>query len=393
MNAKDLRRGLERRQERLLGRKNAPDRSFYNGVLTRFVHPVLTADHVPLAWRYDWNLQTNPLVIERLGINSVFNSGALYLNGTYLLMARVEGTDRKSFFAIAESQSPVSGFRFRPEPVVLADLDPEETNVYDVRLIHHEDGWIYGIYCAESKDPLAPKGDTAAAVAKAAMWRTRDFRTFEKLPDLVTPSPQQRNVTLHPEFVDGKYLLYTRPQDGFIETGSGGGIAYGFVESMENPVIKTETLLDPKRYHTIYETKNGAGPSPIKTAKGWIHIAHGVRNTAAGLRYVLYAFATALDDPTRVIAKPSGYLLAPRGEERIGDVSNVVFCNGAVRNDQGRIYLYYGSSDTRLHVAETTEERLMDYVFHNPPEAFRSADAVRQRLNLIQNNSKRSDHQ
>ncbi len=391
MDQNALRRRLERNQERILKQKNRPDRSVYNGGLTRYVHPVLTADHVPLSWRFDWDQERNPWVIERLGINSVFNSGALYLDGRYLLMARVEGTDRKSFFAIAESRSPVSGFRFRSEPILLEDDDAEVTNVYDVRLVRHEDGWIYGIYCAESKDPSAPRGDTSAAIAKAAMWRTKDFRTFQKLPDLVTPSPQQRNVTLHPEFVGGRYLLYTRPQDGFIETGSGGGIAYGFVDSMEKPTIEKEILLDPKRYHTVYETKNGAGPSPIKTPQGWIHIAHGVRNTAAGLRYVLYAFATALEDPTRVIAKPSGYLLAPRGEERIGDVSNVLFCNGAVQNEQGKIYLYYGSSDTRLHVAETTIERLTDYVFHNPPEMFRSADSVRQRLSLIRNNSQRSD--
>lgn len=383
----EKRRAL-RDQERLLNRKNRPDRTFYDGVFTRYANPVLTAAHVPLDWRYDFDADRNPLFIERLGINSVFNAGAIRLGDRYCLMARVEGTDRKSFFAVAESSSPTEGFRFRGLPLLWDGADPDETNAYDMRLVKHEDGWIYGIYCSESKDPHAPAGDTSSAVAKASILRTKDLIRFERLPDLVTPSPQQRNVALHPEFVGGKYLLYTRPQDGFIDTGSGGGIACGFLDSMEHPVIREEILLDSKKYHTVYEVKNGIGPSPIRTDRGWIHLAHGVRNTASGLRYVLYAFATALDDPTQVIAKPSGYLLAPRGEERIGDVSNVVFTNGAVLGDEGRIYLYYGSSDTRLHVAETTLERLKDYVFGNPPEAFRSADCVRQRLNLIESNRK-----
>lgn len=388
MSFETTKKQLLRGQERLLNRKNRPDRTFYDGVFTRFENPVLTADHVPLDWRYDFDPTRNPFLIERLGINSVFNAGAIRLGNRYCLMARVEGTDRKSFFAVAESASPTDGFRFRGLPVAWEGADPEETNVYDMRLVAHEDGWIYGIYCSEAKDPDAPAGDTGSALAKAAILRTKDLVRFERLPNLETPSPQQRNVTLHPEFVNGKYLLYTRPQDGFIDTGSGGGIACGFVDSMERPVIREEILLDAKKYHTVYETKNGVGPSPIKTDRGWIHLAHGVRNTAAGLRYVLYAFATALDDPTKVIAKPSGYLLAPRGQERTGDVSNVLFTNGAVLGEDGKVFLYYGSSDTRLHVAETTLARLVDYVFGNPPEAFRSADSVRQRLALIENNRK-----
>ncbi len=373
---------LKRAENRLVARKNPIDATFYNGVLDRHVHPVLTAAHIPVEWRYDLDATTNPHFIERLGINAVFNAGAIYHDGAFWLMARVEGTDRKSFFALARSDDGTSGFRFVGTPIVWDDLEPTETNVYDIRLVKHEDGWIYGIYCSERKDPLAAPGDTSAAVAKAGVLRTKDLVTFERLPDLETPSPQQRNVTLHPCFVNGRYLLYTRPQDGFIDTGKGGGIAYGFLDDFTRPVIKEEFLLDAKKYHTIYELKNGAGPSPLKTDRGWIHIAHGVRNTAAGLRYVLYAFATALDDPTRVIAKPSGYLLAPRGEERVGDVSNVLFTNGAIVDDAGRVYVYYASSDTRLHVATTTLARLTDYVFHNPPEAYRSLDCAKQRQAL-----------
>jgi len=371
----------------LLNRKNKIDEQFYDGVITRFINPVLTADHVPLDWRYDKYADTNPFLIERLGINSVFNAGALYFQNRYHLMARVEGKDRKSFFAIASSDHPTEGFRFESYPVITDDTDHLETNVYDIRLTQHEDGYIYGIFCSESKDPNAPKGDTSSATASAGILRTKDLKTFERLDNLVTPSPQQRNVALHPEFVNGRYLLYTRPQDGFIETGSKGGIAYGFIDSFAHPVIKDEFILDEKKYHTIYELKNGAGPSPIKTSKGWIHIAHGVRNTAAGLRYVLYAFATDLDNPTKVIAKPSGYLMAPRGDERTGDVSNVLFCNGLIKTASDEIYLYYGSSDTRLHVAKTDVDRLLDYVFNNPNEKFRSVDSVKQRIELIHNNN------
>ncbi len=302
-------------------------------------------------------------------------------------MARVEGRDRKSFFAVASSNHPDYGFKFEGYPVITDDIAHFETNVYDIRLTLHEDGYIYGIFCSESKDLTAPIGDTSSATASAGILRTKDMKTFERLKNLVTPSPQQRNVTLHPQFVNGQYMLYTRPQDGFIETGSGGGIAYGFIESFENPVIKEEHILDEKKYHTIYELKNGAGPSPIKTSKGWIHIAHGVRNTAAGLRYVLYAFATDLNDPTKVIAKPSGYLMAPKANERVGDVSNVLFCNGLIQTENDEIYLYYGSSDTRLHVGKTDVNRLIDYVFNNPKEQFRSVDSVKQRIELIKKNN------
>jgi len=373
---------LKKAENRLVARKNPIDKTFYNGVFDRHVDPVLTAAHVPVEWRYDLDIATNPHFIERLGINAVFNAGALYHDGAFWLMARVEGTDRKSFFALAKSDNGTSGFRFVGAPVVWDDLEPNETNVYDIRLVKHEDGWIYGIYCSERKDPLAAPGDTSSAIAKAGVLRTRDLVHFDRLPDLETPSPQQRNVTLHPTFVNGRYLLYTRPQDGFIDTGKGGGIAFGYLDDFTHPVIKEEFLLDAKKYHTIYELKNGAGPSPIKTDRGWIHIAHGVRNTAAGLRYVLYAFATALDDPSKVIAKPSGYLLAPQGGERVGDVSNVLFTNGVIVDDAGCVYLYYASSDTRLHVATSTLARLTDYVFHNPPEAFRSLDSAAQRKAL-----------
>jgi len=360
--------------------------AFYDGVITRYDYPVLTSDHIPLEWRYDKFVETNPFCIERLGVNAVFNSGAIKFNNHYYLMARIEGRDRKSFFGIARSENPTEKFEFIGEPILLEDIDSEETNVYDIRLTLHDDGYIYGIFCSEAKDPQAHKGDTSSAVAKAGIIRTKDMVHFERLPHLVTPSPQQRNVTLHPEFVNGQYLLYTRPQDGFIETGSGGGIAYGFVQSFDSPVIHNEYILDEKKYHTIYEMKNGAGPSPIKTSKGWIHIAHGVRNTAAGLRYVLYAFATDLNDPTKIIAKPSGYLLAPINDERIGDVSNVVFSNGLIVDKNEDVYIYYGSSDTKLHVAKTTIERLIDYVFNNPQEAFRSIDSVKQRIALIKQN-------
>lgn len=373
-------------QEGLITRKNEKNTEFYNGVYDRYKYPVLTRHHVPLHWRFDLNKETNPNFQERLGINSVFNAGAIYLDGKYYIVARVEGLDRKSFFALAVSDNGVDNFRFINTPIVWEDKYPEETNVYDMRLVKHEDGWIYGIYCSESKDPDAPESDTSSAVAQAGLVRTKDLKTWERLPNIKTPSPQQRNVVLHPEFVNGKYLLYTRPQDGFISTGTGGGIAYGFCDSMENPIIEHETLLDEKRYHTVYEAKNGQGPTPIKTDKGWIHIAHGVRNTAAGLRYVLYTFATSLEDPTKVIAKPGGHFIAPYDGERVGDVSNVIFTNGAVVNEKDEVFIYYASSDTRLHVATTTVEKLVDYTFNTPEDPFRSLDCAKQRINLIEKN-------
>lgn len=377
------------RYERLINRKNERT-GFYNGIFSRYRYPVLTAEHVPPFWKYDLNEKTNPLFEERLGVNAVFNAGALYMDDTFYLVARVEGADRKSFFAVAESKSGTQGFRFWDYPIYLPDplgetsVDKAETNVYDMRLTRHADGWIYGIFCSERKDPERPALE--AAVASAGIARTKDLSHWERLPDLKTPSPQQRNVVLHPEFVDGKYAFYTRPQDGFIDAGSGGGICFGVCDDITHARITQEHLVSPRRYHTITESKNGAGAPPIRTDRGWIHIAHGVRNTAAGLRYVLYAFATALDDPSHVIAAPSGYLLAPIGSERVGDVSNVVFCNGAVVDKNGRVYIYYASSDTRLHVATTSMERLTDYVFHTPSDALVTSECVRQRYDLIRKN-------
>ena len=370
------------RYEALVTRKNRPT-DFYNGVYTRWEHPVLTREHAPLLWRYDLNPETNPYFMERLGVNAVFNAGAIKLNGKYCLVARVEGNDRKSFFAVAESDSPVEGFRFRDFPVRLPDTCPEEVNVYDMRLTRHEDGWIYGVFCSESKDPENP--DLSAAVAAAGIVRTKDLETWERLPNLITKeSPQQRNVCLLPEFVNGKYAFYTRPMDGFIETGSGGGIGFGLCEDITHPVIEHEEITSRRRYHTITESKNGAGAVPIKTSQGWLHIAHGVRNTAAGLRYVVYVFMTALDDPAKVIAEPGGFLIAPREGERMGDVGNVAFTNGAIVDEDGSLYIYYASADTRLHVASTTVDQMVDYALHTPADPLRSADCVRQRCELVE---------
>ena len=374
-----------KKQEELILKKNSIDTNFYNGIFDRYENPVLTRDHAPIIWRYDIDETTNPFFEERLGINAVMNSGAIELDGKYYLVARVEGADRKSFFAVAESDKPTEGFRFWDYPVVLPDTCPEETNVYDMRLTKHEDGWIYGVFCSESKD-LSNK-DLSAAVAAAGIVRTKDLKTWERLPNLVTlRSPQQRNVVLHPEFVNGKYAFYTRPMDDFIDTGSGGGIGFGLCDDITNAVIDEEVMTSKRKYHTLTEAKNGAGAVPIKTEKGWIHIAHGVRNTAAGLRYVIYAFATDLEDPSKVIAEPAGLLIGPRGPERVGDVSNVVFTNGAIAKDNGEVYIYYASSDTRLHVAGTTMDRLMDYVFNTPEDPMRSPDCVRQRCELIEKN-------
>ncbi len=373
------------KQQELLNRPDHVDAVFYNGIYCRYQYPVLTREHIPLFWRYDLDADTNPYFQERLGVNAVMNSGAIELDGRFYLVARVEGNDRKSFFAVAESDSPVEGFRFWDYPVVLPDTCPEETNVYDMRLTKHEDGYIYGVFCSESKD--ASVDDLSAVVAAAGIVRTKDLKTWERLPNLKTlRSPQQRNVVLHPEFVDGKYAFYTRPMDDFIDTGSGGGIGFGLCEDILHPVIDEERITSRRKYHTITEAKNGAGAVPIKTSQGWIHIAHGVRNTAAGLRYVIYAFATALEDPAKVIAEPGGLLIGPREGERVGDVSNVVFTNGAIARENGEIYIYYASSDTRLHVASTTVEKLTDYVFHTPSDPLRSPDCVAQRCSLIGRN-------
>lgn len=372
--------------EALITRKNKVS-ARYNGIYDRYENPVLTADHIPYYWKYDLDPDKNPYFMERLGINAVLNSGAVYLNGKYCLVARVEGNDRKSFFAVAESDNGVDNFRFRDYPVRLPDTESDETNVYDMRLTQHEDGWIYGVFCSESKDKTNP--DLSAATAQAGIVRTKDLENWERLPNLKSKSPQQRNVVLHPEFVDGKYAFYTRPQDDFIQTGSGGGVCFGLCEDITDPVICTEEkVISPRQYHTITEVKNGAGAVPIKTPKGWVHIAHGVRNTAAGLRYVVYVFATALDDPSRLIASPSGLFIAPHGSERVGDVSNVVFTNGAIVRDNGDVYIYYASSDTRVHVAVTDIERLTDYTFNTPEDPLRSVDCVKQRCALIESNMK-----
>lgn len=375
---------MEKQQKDFLERKNVKT-DFYNGIYDRYEFPVLTREHIPITWRYDLNKETNPYFMERLGVNAVFNAGAIELNGKYYVVARIEGNDRKSFFGVAESDNGIDGFRFWDYPILLEDTCPEETNVYDMRLTKHEDGYIYGIFCSESKDTKA--NDLSAAVAAAGIVRTKDLKTWERLNNLVTlNSPQQRNVCLHPEFVNGKYAFYTRPMDDFIDTGSGGGIGFGLCDDIEKAVIDEEKMTSLRKYHTITEAKNGAGATPIKTKKGWIHIAHGVRNTAAGLRYVIYAFATDLNDPSKVIAEPNGFLIAPREDERIGDVSNVVFTNGAIVNEKNEVFIYYASSDTRLHVATTTIDQLMDYVFETPSDPLRSVECVAQRCDLIQKN-------
>ena len=361
--------------ETLVARPNEKADTVGNGVYNRYKYPVLTAAHTPLNWRYDLNIESNPYLMERIGINAVFNAGAIYHDNKYLLVARVEGADRKSFFAIAESDNGIDNFRFWDFPVVLPETEDPDTNVYDMRLTKHEDGWIYGIFCTERKDPGAPKGDLSSAVAAAGIVRTHDLLSWERLPDLKSKS-QQRNVVLHPEFVNGKYALYTRPQDGFIDTGSGGGIGWALIDDITCAEVKEEKIIDHRYYHTIKELKNGEGPHPIKTAKGWLHLAHGVRNCAAGLRYVLYMYMTSLEDPTKLIAQPGGYFMAPEETERIGDVSNVLFSNGWIADQEGTIYIYYASSDTRLHVAVSSIDQLTDYCFNTPADGFRSAASV-----------------
>ncbi|NLT50851.1 MAG: glycosidase [Ignavibacteria bacterium] len=376
---------LNQAHKNLITRKNEKEEPG-NGIYDRYKYPVLTAEHTPLFWRYDLNLETNPYLMERQGINAVFNAGAMLFNGKYIVMARVEGTDRKSFFAVAESDNGIDNFRFWDYPVTLPETKDSDTNVYDMRLTQHEDGWIYGLFCTERKDPDAKGGDTSLATASCGIARTKDLVKWERLDDLISYSGQQRNVVLHPEFVNGKYALYTRPQDGFIDTGSGGGIGWGLSESMEHAEVKQEIIMDNKTYHTVYEVKNGLGPAPIKTAKGWLHLAHGVRNTAAGLRYVLYMFLADLKDPKKIIAKPGGYFIAPKGEERVGDVSNVTFSNGWIEKPNGEVFIYYASSDTRLHVATSSVDKLLDYVLNTPPDGLRSAASVQTRNELIRKN-------
>ncbi len=376
---------LEKAHAELIALKNKKV-ALGNGIFDRYERPILTAAHAPLRWRYDFNPQSNPFLQERIGINATFNAGAIKFNHKYVLIVRVEGRDRKSFFAVAESDNGIDHFTFWDEPILLPETDEPDTNVYDMRIVAHEDGWMYGLFCTERKDPSAPVYDQSMAVAQSGIVRTKDLKTWERLADLKTPSPQQRNVVLHPEFVDGKYAFYTRPQDGFIESGTGGGIGFGLSESIENAVIEKELIVDNKNYHTVYEAKNGMGPEPIKTEHGWLFLAHGVRNTAAGLRYVLYMFMTDLNDLTRVIYKPAGYFLAPEGEERIGDVSNVVFSNGWILDDDGTVFIYYASSDTRMHVATSSLDALVDYVVNSPADGFRSTTTVQTILKNIEIN-------
>lgn len=393
MNATDIflkrKNELEEEYKSLVEKPNMPIKEFNNGIFTRYQNPVLTNQHIPLEWKFDFNPESNPYFLERIGFNAAFNAGAIKYKGKYLLCARIEGNDRKSFFAIAESNNGIDHFKFWDKPCVIPQIEGNpDTNAYDMRLVQHEDGWIYGIFCTERKDPNTPAGDTSSAIANAGIVRTKDLINFERLPDLISNTGQQRNVVLHPEFINGKYALYTRPQDGFIDVGSGGGIGLGFVEDMTNPVVKDEKIIFGKVYHTIYELKNGLGPAPIKTSKGWLHLAHGVRNTAAGLRYTLYMFMTDLQDISKVIHTPAGHFMAPENQERIGDVSNVLFSNGWIADDNGKVYIYYASSDTRMHVAVSDVERLADYVMNSPEDQFSTAASVQTIINLIDHNKK-----
>jgi 4-O-beta-D-mannosyl-D-glucose phosphorylase len=378
-------RMLNAKHAGLLVRSNEPLASS-GGVIDRYLHPVLTSEHVPLTWRYDLNKDTNPFLLERIAINSILNAGAIYWKGKFLLIPRIEGADRKSFFAVAESDNGVDGFRFWEEPIHMPETETPDTNIYDMRLVAHEDGWVYGLFCTERQDPSAGFGDTSAALAQCGIARTYDFISWERLPDLRTPSPQQRNVVLHPSFVGGKYAFYTRPQDGFVLAGKGGGIGFGLSNSMDGAFVCSETIIDPRVYHTVNELKNGLGPAPLRTYAGWLHLAHGVRATAAGLRYTLYLFLTDLNDPTRMLYKPAGYFMAPTGMERVGDVSNVLFSNGWIALPDGRVFIYYASSDTRVHVATSTIEKLLDYVIHTPPDGGRSATSVSAVQALIRRN-------
>lgn len=383
MTFSERKQWIETEHEALLSRPNLPLPS-YNGIYTRYQYPILTAAHAPLSWRYDFNPETNPFFMERIGVNATLNSGAILLDGRYLLVVRVEGNDRKSFFAVAESPNGVDNFRFWTEPITMPEDIIPATNIYDMRLTQHEDGWIYGIFCAERHDDSQP-GDLSAATATAAIARTKDLKTWYRLPDLKSRS-QQRNVVLHPEFVNGKYAFYTRPQDGFIDTGSGGGIGWTLVEDIEHAEVKEEIIIDHRHYHTIKEVKNGEGPHPIKTPQGWLHLAHGVRACASGLRYVLYLYMTALDEPWREIASPGGYFMAPVGEEYQGDVMNVLFANGWICTPEGRVLIYYASSDTRMHVAESTVDQLVDYCLHTPADGLSTGESVRTINRLIAHN-------
>lgn len=380
---------LQKEHEKLVQRKNKKVKPG-NGIFHRYKYPILTAEHAPLFWKYDLNHKTNPFLMERLGVNAAMNSGAIMLDGKFHLVVRVEGNDRKSFFAVAESKNGIDNWRFWDYPVKMPQRRNKDVNVYDMRLTKHEDGWIYGVFCTERKDRKAPPGDTSAATAQAGIVKTKDLKTWERLPDLKHKGEQQRNVVLHPEFVNGKYAFYTRPQDGFVDAGSGGGIGWALCNDIEKPEIGDESIIDERVYHTIKESKNGQGPAPIKTDKGWLHIAHGVRGCAAGLRYTLYMFMTSLDDPSKVIARPGGMLMGPIGEERVGDVSNVLFVNGWIPTEDGNVFIYYASSDTRMHVATSTIDCLVDYCMNTPEDQHHSHLSVEQRIELIDRNLNRS---
>ena len=383
MNYQEKVQALRLRHEALLQRKNQVVEGG-NGIYEKYVYPILTAEHTPLEWKYDFNEQDNPFLMQRIMMNAVLNAGAIKLDGRYLLVCRVEGADRKSFFAVAESPNGIDEWRFWEEPITMPDTEDPATNIYDMRVTQHEDGWIYGVFCAERHDPSQP-GNLSAATATAGIARTKDLKTWERLPDLKTKS-QQRNVVLHPEFVDGKYALYTRPQDGFIDTGSGGGIGWALVDDMTHAEVKEEKIIYERKYHTITEVKNGEGPHPLKTEKGWLHLAHGVRGTADGLRYVLYMYMTSLEDPTKVIAKPGGFFLVPEGNEYIGDVMNVAFANGWIKDEDGKVFIYYASADTRMHVATSTVDRLVDYCMNTPEDGLTTSASVETIKKLVAKN-------
>ena len=387
MNYQEKVQALRQRHEALLQRKNQVGEGG-NGIYEKYVYPILTAEHTPLEWKYDFNEQDNPFLMQRIMMNAVLNAGAIKLDGRYLLVCRVEGADRKSFFAVAESPNGIDQWRFWEEPITMPDTEDPATNIYDMRVTQHEDGWIYGVFCAERHDPSQP-GNLSAATATAGIARTKDLKTWERLPDLKTKS-QQRNVVLHPEFVDGKYALYTRPQDGFIDTGSGGGIGWALVDDMTHAEVKEEKIIYERKYHTITEVKNGEGPHPLKTEKGWLHLAHGVRGTADGLRYVLYMYMTSLEDPTKVIAKPGGFFLVPEGNEYIGDVMNVAFANGWIKDEDGKVFIYYASADTRMHVATSTVDRLVDYCMNTPEDGLTTSASVETIMKLIAKNKQQS---
>ena len=385
MNYQEKVQALRQRHEALLQRKNQVMEGG-NGIYEKYVYPILTAEHTPLEWKYDFNEQDNPFLMQRIMMNAVLNAGAIKLDGRYLLVCRVEGADRKSFFAVAESPNGIDQWRFWEEPITMPDTEDPATNIYDMRVTQHEDGWIYGVFCAERHDPSQP-GNLSAATATAGIARTKDLKTWERLPDLKTKS-QQRNVVLHPEFVNGKYALYPRPQDGFIDTGSGGGIGWALVDDMTHAEVKEEKIIYERKYHTITEVKNGEGPHPLKTEKGWLHLAHGVRGTADGLRYVLYMYMTSLEDPTKVIAKPGGFFLVPEGNEYIGDVMNVAFANGWIKDEDGKVFIYYASADTRMHVATSSVERLVDYCMNTPEDGLTTSASVETIKKLVAKNKK-----